>query len=105
MIGGDDMAKIAMIEWIVFEELTDNPETRGDNFLLYIAVLRHFIDVNTPLAEVFRNHKALGIPSLETITRCRRKLQNLHPDLRDEEADRIRRQEEEAFFAYANGQV
>lgn len=95
------MAKIAMIEWIVFEALTDHPETRGDNFLLYNEVLRHYIDVNLPLVEVFKNHKELGIPSLETITRCRRRLQTLHPDLRDKEADEIRRREEEDFFAYA----
>lgn len=95
------MAKIAMIEWIVFEALTDHPKTRGDNFLLYIEVLRHFIDTRMPLIEVFERHKELGIPSLETITRCRRKLQNLHPELRDAKADAIRKQEAAQFYEYS----
>ena len=95
------MAKITQIEPLVEKALAYHPETRGDNFLLYVEVLKHFIDTQLPLAYVFTHHKALGIPSLETITRCRRKLQELHPYLRDEKADAIRRQEAGAYKNYS----
>jgi len=95
------MAKIHQIEPLVEQALIYHPETRGDNFLLYIEVLRHFNVERLPLDYVFRNHKALRIPSLETITRCRRKLQEIDPSLRDEEADEIRRQEANAYYDYS----
>ena len=95
------MAKIKQVEPIVERALIYHPETRGDNFLLYIEVLKEYIDTRLPIEHVFRNHKALRIPSLETITRCRRKLQETDPSLRDEEADEIRRQEANAFWDYS----
>lgn len=95
------MAKIKQVEPIVERALVYHPETRGDNFLLYIEVLKEYINTGLPIEYVFRNHKALGIPSLETITRCRRKLQEVDPSLRDERVDEIRRQEANAFYDYA----
>lgn len=95
------MAKIYQVEPIVFEALKDNPKTRGDNFLLYIDVLRKFIDPKMSLQSVFENHKTLGIPSLETITRCRRKIQAQNPELRDAAADKVRQDDEQEFVEYS----
>lgn len=95
------MAKIYAIEPIVAEALQNVPATRGDNFILYIEVLRKFIDPKMSLQAVFENHKTLGIPSLETITRCRRKIQERNPELRDEAADKVRKDEEKEFVDYA----
>lgn len=95
------MAKIKQIEPIVEYALVFHPETRGDNFLLYVEVLKRFIDTRLPIEDVFRRHKELGIPSLETITRCRRKLQELNPSLRDEEMEEVRRHERNAFYDYS----
>lgn len=95
------MSKIKMIEPIVADALIYHPETRGDNFLLYIEVLRRFINVSMPMEDVFRRHKELGIPSLETITRIRRKLQESFPFLRDAEADEMRRREQEEHYNYS----
>ena len=95
------MAKIYQIEPLVEEALRKNPPTRGDNFLLYIDVLKKFIDPKMSLEAVFLNHAALGIPSLETITRCRRKLQERDPNLRDQKATAIRDSEKQEFEAYA----
>jgi hypothetical protein len=95
------MAKIYAIEPIVAEALQNVPATRGDNYILYIEVLRKFIDPRMSLQSVFENHKTLGIPSLETITRCRRKLQEKHPELRDAAADKVRRADEQEFVEYS----
>ncbi len=95
------MSKIQMIEPMVENALIHHPETRGDNFLLYVEVLKRFIDTRLPLEDVFRRHKELGIPSLETITRCRRKLQEKDPSLRDSAADELRRREAEQYYKYS----
>lgn len=95
------MSKIYFIEPIVEEALINKPETRGDNFLLYIEVLKKFIDTNMSLEAVFKNHIALGIPSLETITRCRRKLQEKNPELREPKSEGIRANEEQEFRDYS----
>lgn len=95
------MAKIYAVEPLVEEALRSNSATRGDNFLLYIAVLKNFIDPKMSLEAVFENHKTLGIPSLETITRCRRKLQEKNPELRDEAADKVRKDDEQQFVEYS----
>lgn len=95
------MARIYLVEPIVEEALRGKPETRGDNFLLYIEVLKKFIDTNMSLDFVFRHHIALGIPSLESITRSRRKLQEKDPTLRDEKASKIRAEEELEYFDYS----
>lgn len=95
------MSRIYQCELLVEQALIDNPETRGDNFILYIEVLRKFVDTKMSLEAIFLNHKALRIPSLETITRCRRKLQENDPSLRDEIAEKIRADEEEDFIEYS----
>lgn len=95
------MAKIHLIEPIVEEILINKPATRGDNFLLYVEVLKRFTNVKMSLESIFVNHKFLGIPALETITRCRRKLQETNPSLRDKKARSIRANEEEEYFTYS----
>lgn len=95
------MAKAKNIEPLVKEALINNPKARGDNFILYAEVLRNFASIDRlTFAEVCTHHVTLGIPSLETITRCRRKLQENNPDLRDEEAARIRDLEEADILDY-----
>lgn len=95
------MSKIYQVEPVVLDALKNNPATRGDNFILYIAVLKKYIDPKMSLQAVFENHKTLGIPSLETITRCRRKLQEQNPELRDEAADKLRKADEQEFVDYS----
>ena len=95
------MARIKLIEPIVEQALIEEPATRGDNFLLYVAVLKKFIDPKMSLEDVFNNHVLLGIPSLESITRCRRKLQEQNPQLRDEKTSEIRSSEIDEYQKYA----
>ena len=96
------MARINIIEPLVEEALINNKACRGDNFILYLEVLKKYIDTNLSLKDVFLNHKTLGIPSLETITRCRRKLQERNHDLKSEES-KAREKEANAYVNYALG--
>ena len=95
------MAKLKMVEPLVEEALINNKSCRGDNFILYLEVLKKYLHLNLAIKDVFLNHDLLGIPSLESITRARRKLQEKHPELKDVQAALIREQEEEAYIDYS----
>ena len=95
------MSRIKEVEPLVREALIEHPITRDDNFHLYGVVLAHYIDVNMPLVEVFARHTELKIPSLETITRCRRKIQEREPELASQRAMEAREREEIEHEEYA----
>ena len=95
------MARLNIIEPLVEEALINNKACRGDNFILYLEVLKKYINTDMSLKDIFLNHKTLGIPALETITRCRRKLQEKHPELRDEEVSTVREKDEEDYINYS----
>lgn len=97
------MARISIIEPLVENILNDIPTTRSDDFILILEVLKTFVTPTLSLEAVFKNHVQLGIPSLETITRCRRKVQEKNPSLYEERSKKIRQQEEEKFKNYARG--
>ena len=93
------MARLKIVEPQVEEALINNEASRGDNFILYLEVLKKYIDLDISIKDVFLNHKALGIPSLESITRARRKLQECNPELRSNE--KIRKKEEQEYREYS----
>lgn len=95
------MAKVKIIEPLVEEALLKNKASRGDNFILYLEVLKKYIDLNLSIKDVFENHLILGIPSLESITRARRKLQEKHPELKDDDVAAVREMEEEDYKNYS----
>ena len=56
-----------------------------------------------PFADVLYHHKALGLPNWETVTRCRRKIQEKHPDLQATVTTRRKRhKEEQKYREYAH---
>lgn len=89
------------IHKLVLQTLIDYPKTRSDDYLLILKVLDYFVEPQMTLEAVMEQHALLGIPSIETITRCRRKIQALRPDLVDEEARKRRKKEEAEFKEYA----
>lgn len=95
------MSKIKIIEPLVEEALIKNEACRGDNFILYLEVLNKYIDLNLSIKDVFLNHDLLGIPSLESITRARRKLQEKHPELKNKIVAAIREKEEQDYINYS----
>ena len=97
------MARLKVLEPMIYKILEEKPASRSDNFILYIEVLKNYVDVDISLKNIFINHKILGIPSLEAITRCRRKIQENHPELKNIDADAIRGREQLDYIKYARG--
>lgn len=86
---------------------TDAASRDSDNILMYkyLGVIGNRMNVDFDRVSVtsfFKNVGKNGIPSLETVGRCRRKLQEKHPELRGSEyVDRKRREREDDFKTYA----
>lgn len=76
------------------------PRTRDSDNLLWLEVvkLKNQGVLRMPLAVVMQNLPTYGLPSIETVGRCRRKLQATHPELRAERAVETFRSELEADF-------
>ena len=98
------MSKINTIHNKVLNILETKPNTRADDYVLILEVLKEYIDPNMSLATLLLHHAELGIPSIETITRARRKLQEQYPHLVDADAKLIRKEEEKEFREYAKGE-
>lgn len=88
------MAKFREVEYKVLRVLNENKKARSDDFILIHDVLSEYVDNDHSLSYVLLNHKELGIPSLESITRTRRRLQVEKPELRDPKSKYIRQEEE-----------
>ena len=96
------MGKILKVEERVRKILVHNPRTRNDDNLLIYEYLSTYHDINNVSdKELLLNSKQLGIPSFETITRARRKVQEKHPELKDEETAHYRKLEEEKYKEFA----
>lgn len=78
--------------------LLENPAARDDDMLLYGAFLAKFmiISVDETFYHVMQTAKARKIPSYESITRARRKVQEQEPLLQGKR--RKQRMEEEAIY-------
>lgn len=97
---------------LVWEILATVPETRNSDNLLYIEVLKHYskefgFDIaGYPFASALKNLKSWGIPTIETVGRCRRKLQHDNPELAASCKVRCQRAERKAeFIDYAKGDM
>ena len=98
------MGKLRNTTMLVRQVLATVPEARNSDNVLYIEVVR-LIDQNvlrTPFAVVMQNLKLFNLPSIETVGRCRRKLQARFPELRaDKEVEEFRKGLEEFFREWA----
>lgn len=93
------------IESVVKDILTALPATRSDDYLLYKEMCNRVCPQAgaLSLSEALLHHKALGMPSWETVSRCRRKIQERSPDLRDPATAKVRAEEEKEYKEYARG--
>lgn len=96
--------KIKDVEHRVKNILVDFPETRDSDEVLYYfiiredPVLKHVGDIY----DILIKRKEFGLPSLESVGRTRRKLQEKFEDLRGTKwATRYRKLKEEEYRAYA----
>ena len=84
----------------VRQVLATVPAARNSDNILYLEVVR-LIDqhvLRLPLAVVLNNLKDYNLPSMETVGRCRRKLQAQFPELRADKTVEKSRSELEAEF-------
>lgn len=93
-----------MVEVIMMAD----PKTRSNDNLLYIRLVdmlgrRDRVDyIHMPMIAFYEQLPTLGVPTIETVGRCRRKLQQEHPELKaNAEVTAFRAEREEQFRAYA----
>lgn len=90
------------LEDIVLNALEKIKLARQDDFILYGVVLQSLgVNLNRPLKDLFIYHKEMGCPSFESVTRCRRKIQETRRDLIDCSTAKIRKDKEEEFRAWS----
>ena len=90
--------------------LQEHPETRNSDNALYIPVLNVYgkqkgINLeNMSVLRFFMQIKDIGIPSIETVGRCRRKIVEAHPELAGNDVvEGHRTLNEETYREYARG--
>jgi hypothetical protein len=95
------MKKIKKTEDIVLDVLENNLKARQDDFILYGAVLKRLgVDLKQTLYEFLAKAKENKMPSFETVTRCRRHIQELRLDLVDNKTAIAREENIERFKEY-----
>lgn len=98
------MARLKQLEPLVLDALERSHRARSDDFILYYLVIRmlHPRAVRDRFCDVMKGHEALCLPSFESVSRCRRKIQAKREDLRDETAVEIRAKEQEDYRNYSH---
>lgn len=98
------MRNLKTIEKKVKTILEKNTDARNDDMVLYLALCNVCLkDAGAmPLAEIMTQHKYLGLPSFESVSRTRRKLQAKYPELAgSRHAQKLRATGEKAYRKYA----
>lgn len=96
------MGKLKNIEPKVTRILETTPAARKSDAVLIKDYYNEVIDVNTlSFAAVCEHHEELGLPSFESIRRCRQKVQAKRPDLVDPTTAKRRRKLIEDYEEYA----
>ena len=101
------MAKLQTMENIVLQVLENSPLARQDDYVLMWLVTNIFNPdlQNQRFGDVLYHHKENKLPNWETVTRCRRKLQEKFPYLKDGKTAAIREQEQEKYIEYARSLI
>ena len=85
---------------VVENILKNHADARDDDFRLYGWVCKKVCPdvMNLQFKQVLWQNKELDLPTYETITRCRRKLQEKHPEYRGKKYNR-RMEEQENYIS------
>lgn len=94
------MTELKNTTLLVKQVLETVPAARNSDNLLFIEVVKIINKslIFKPLAEVLTNLKEYDLPSIETVGRCRRKLQAEFPELKAKKAVQDFRDEREEDF-------
>lgn len=99
--------RLQKLEDTVKVVLESNMSAREDDFILVLSVYEKLLSysdyVDTmSFRELLTNHVALDLPPFESVTRCRRKLQQEYPDLKSTIGTQmIRTNETATYIEYA----
>ena len=99
--------ELKQLKDLVIRLLKNNEVLRGSDDLLYLRVLEEYrVDVEKMTVRDFFNYrKNWHLPNFESVSRCRRKAQEEHKELRPSEAIQLARlSEEEKFYNFATKQ-
>ena len=101
--------ELKQLKEIVIETLKQGETFRESDDHLYLAVCikifskasyRNITEMS--VGEFFRNRKEYGLPTFESVSRCRRKAQEEHPDLKPcEKIQEARTKREEEFYNWS----
>lgn len=101
--------ELKQLKEIVIETLKQGEKFRESDDHLYLAVCikifskasyRNITEMS--VGEFFRNRKEYGLPTFESVSRCRRKAQEEHPDLKPcEKIQKARIKREEEFYNWS----
>ena len=99
------MSNLRTLTELVRIVLEQQPETRSSDNLLYIEVLRRCTNqrvLNMPVWMFYENLTEWHLPSIETVGRCRRKVQQENPHLKaTAEVQGFRYDKETEFMRFA----
>ena len=98
------MKNLKTIEGRVRAILEKDEEARNDDMTLYLKVCNACLKGTgaMPFAEVMTQYKCLGLPSLESVGRTRRKLQAQFPELSGSvRVQKLRAAREKVYRQYA----
>lgn len=90
---------------IVENELRINPKSRDNDYILICLVIRDLgYNWNMPFASIMEKMSNGELPAMGTITRCRRKLQEIHPELRGKNWA-LRNEAQDEYINLAKGEI
>ena len=94
--------ELEMIEDYVIKALEINKLTRQDDFILYGQVLKFMgIDTTISFNILFKEHNKFNLPAMESVTRARRKVQELRPELADKNTIIFRQEKINEYVDYS----
>ena len=105
------------IKELVKKLLSEKPELRANDDLLYLEVLKKVhpywsnaritTDIeNISIGEFFTMRKSAKLPNFESVRRSRQKVQEEHPELKPcERVQESRKRQEEKFYNFATKQA
>lgn len=98
------MAKFKKYENVVHNILEKFLPARSSDGVLQYKVCEEINPavLNKTYGEVLLYGKELGVPNENTVSRCRRKIQEKYPELKNPETARIRAVEQEDYKGYAH---
>ena len=94
--------RVNQLEPIVLKCLVSDDRCKKDDFILYLSVIEQYgLDTTMSIHSALKNHSLLKLPSFESVSRCRRKLQERDISLKDDATVKMREREQQDYSDYA----